>query len=148
RTVERLQSRAGAAIASDERPEAEAVVRGLLSLVKAEPRLARARLTLAGHMDDIIDGADLVRLAARELMAPLDEEARRVVAAAAKRVSLVTAVSPRAAVDMIFVLLTALTLVRRLADLYGGRPGTLGLLRLFRHVIAHLAVTGGLAVGD
>ena len=38
-----------------------------------------------------------------------------------------TAVSPRATVDMLFVLMTALALMRRLADLYGGRPGTLGL---------------------
>ena len=59
-------------------------------------------------------------------MTPLDAEARRLVAAAGKRVSVVTAVSPRAAVDMIFVLVNALALIRRLAVLYGGRPGTLG----------------------
>ena len=46
--------------------------------------------------------------------------------AAAKRVSVVTAVSPRAAVDMVFVLVTVVALVRRLADLYGARPGALG----------------------
>ena len=40
------------------------------------------------------------------------------------------------------------TLVRRLAYLYGGRPGTLGLIRLMRAVIAHLALTGGMAASD
>jgi putative membrane protein len=148
RTVEHLQSSAAAAIQADDRTAAEAVVRHLLSLVRREPRLAHSRVVLRSYLDEIIDGADLLRLAERELMAPLDAEARRSVAAAAKRVSVVTAVSPRAAVDMIFVLLTALMLVRRLADLYGGRPGTLGLIRLFRHVIAHLAITGGVAASD
>jgi putative membrane protein len=60
----------------------------------------------------------------------------------------VTAVSPRAAVDMLFVLVSALTVVRRLAYLYGGRPGTLGVMRLMREVVAHLALTGGMAAGD
>jgi putative membrane protein len=89
-----------------------------------------------------------VRLAERELMTPLDAEARRLVATASKRVSVVTAVSPRAAVDMAFVVVNALGLIRRLAVLYGGRPGTLGLLKLFRQVMTHLAVTGGMAVTD
>ena len=34
-------------------------------------------------------------------MAPLDEEARRLVSAAAQRVSVVTAVSPRALIDVL-----------------------------------------------
>jgi putative membrane protein len=57
-------------------------------------------------------------------------------------------VSPRAAVDMIFVLVTVVGLVRRLADLYGARPGLLGLIRLLRLTVAHLAVTGGIAATD
>jgi putative membrane protein len=39
-------------------------------------------------------------------------------------------------------------LIRRLAELYGGRPGTLGFIRLTRDVLAHLAVTGSIAAGD
>ena len=146
--VEKLHARAEQAIAADDREDARLLVRELLTVVAGEPRLARSRATIAGHLDDIIDGADLVGLAERELMGPLDQEARRLVAAAARRVSVITAVSPRAAVDMLFVLVSAVMLVRRLADLYGGRPGTLGLIRLFRHVVAHLAMTGGMAAGD
>jgi len=146
--VEKLHARAERVIAADDRDAARTLVRELLGIVSAEPRLARSRTVIAGHLDDIIDGADLVRLAERELMAPLDQEARRLVAAAARRMSMITAVSPRAAIDMLFVLVSAVMLVRRLADLYGGRPGTLGLIRLFRHVVAHLAMTGGMAAGD
>jgi putative membrane protein len=146
--VERLRARATAAIAGDDREIARAVVRELLAVEKVEPQLARARSEVQAHLTEIIDGADLVRIAERELMAPLDQEARRLVSGAAKRVSVVTAVSPRAAVDMVFVLVTVVSLVRRLADLYGARPGALGLLRLLRLTIAHLAVTGGMAASD
>ena len=41
-----------------------------------------------------------------------------------------------------------LGMIRRLAALYGGRPGMLGMVRLVRHIIAHLTITGGMAAGD
>jgi putative membrane protein len=146
--IEKLRQRGVETLASDDRTTGRAVVRDALALSRHMPRLARARARLQGHLADIIDGADLVRLAERELMEPLDRDARRIVGDAAKRVSLVTAVSPRAVVDMLFVLVTALAVVRRLAYLYGGRPGTLGVIRLMREVIAHLVLTGGMAAGD
>ena len=148
RTIEQLHLRAAQATAADDRIAARELVAELITVNRRNARLARARANVTEHLDDIIDGADLIRLAERELMAPLDTDARGLVTAAAKRVSVVTAISPRAAVDMIFVFFTALILVRRLADLYGGRPGVIGLLRLMRQVIAHLAVTGGMAAGD
>jgi putative membrane protein len=148
RSIEKLRRLGAETLASDDRTAGHAVVRDVLALARHMPHLARARAGLEGHLEDIIDGADLVRLAERELMEPLDRDARRIVSDAAKRVSLVTAVSPRAAVDMLFVLVTALSVVRRLAYLYGGRPGTLGLIRLMREVIAHLVLTGGMAAGD
>ena len=125
-----------------------AIVHDLLKLAHQNPQLARARAALQSHADDIIDGADMIRLAERELMTPLDEEARRLVSSAAQRVSIVTAVSPRALIDVLFVFVASLRLIRQLARLYGGRPGTLGMIRLMRHVIAHLAITGGMAAGD
>jgi putative membrane protein len=146
--IEKLRQRGVETLISDDRACGRAVVRDVLALAHGMPRLARARAGLESHLGEIIDGADLVRLAERELIGPLDREARQIVGDAAKRVSLVTAVSPRAAIDMLFVLATALGVVRRLAYLYGGRPGTLGLMRLFRQVVAHLVLTGGMAAGD
>ena len=146
--IENLQKRAAEVLISDDRAESKAVVGELLSLTRAMPRLARGRTNMEGHANAIIDGADYVRLAERELLASLDAEARQLVSSAAKRVSLVTAISPRAALDMIFVFANTLFLVRKLATLYGGRPGLLGMLRLARHVISHLALTGGIAICD
>ena len=147
-TIEKLHLRASAVLASDDRAESRAIVQDLLGLAHQNPHLARARAALQGHADDIIDGADMIRLAERELMTPLDQEARRLVSQAAQRVSVVTAVSPRALIDVLFVFVAALRLIRQLARLYGARPGALGMIRLLRHVIAHLAITGGMAAGD
>jgi putative membrane protein len=146
--IDSLRERAAAILASDDRATGRALGRDLIALTKRMPRLAHSRARLEGHLSDIIDGRDLVRLSERELMTPLDQEARRLIAAAARRVSVVTAVSPRAAVDMFFVLVTALGLMRRLALLYGGRPGALGLMKLMRHAVSHIALTGGMAASD
>lgn len=147
-TIEKLHARAAAVLASDDRKESRIIVQDLLKIAHQNPQLARARATLESHTGEIIDGADMIRLAERELMSPLDAEARRLVSSAAQKVSIVTAVSPRAAIDVMFVFFAALRLIRQLAFLYGGRPGALGMIRLLRHVIAHLAITGGMAASD
>jgi putative membrane protein len=147
-TIEKLHLRAAAVLASDDRAESRVIVQDLIKLAHQNPHLARARATLQGHADDIIDGADMIRLAERELMSPLDQEARRLVSSAAQRVSIVTAVSPRALIDVLFVFAASLRLIRQLARLYGGRPGALGMIALMRHVIAHVAITGGMAASD
>jgi len=147
-SIEKLHRRAAAVLLSDDRRESRDIVQDLVKLAHQNPHLARARAALQGHAGDIIDGADLIRLAERELMTPLDQEARRLVSQAAQRVSILTAVSPRALIDVLFVLLASLRLIRQLARLYGGRPGTLGMIALMRHVIGHVAITGGMAASD
>jgi putative membrane protein len=147
-TIEKMHLRASEVLLNDDRAASRTIVDDLLKLAHQNPQLARARAALQGHADDIIDGADMIKLAERELMAPLDQEARRLVSSAAQRVSIVTAVSPRALVDVLFVFVASLRMIRQLARLYGGRPGTLGMIRLMRHVIGHLAITGGMAASD
>ncbi|MBR1121231.1 TIGR01620 family protein [Bradyrhizobium lablabi] len=146
--IEKLHLRAAEVLRTDDRAASREVVNDLLKLAHQNPQLARARVALKGHADDIIDGADMIKLAERELMTPLDAEARRLVSSAAQRVSVVTAVSPRALIDVVFVFVAALRLIRQLARLYGGRPGTLGMISLMRQVISHLAITGGMATAD
>lgn len=147
-SVEKLRSRAADASARDDAKAARAVVTDLTRLVALNPDTAAGRRALAELEHDIIDGADLIRIAEAEVLAPLDAKAKTLVLDAAKRVSLVTAVSPRALVDIAYVVFEAGRLIRRLSELYGGRPGALGFFRLARNVLAHLAVTGSIAAGD
>ena len=137
-----------AARAADDRDAARRLVARLVALYRDRPETARARAEVEDAARAIIDGRDLVDVAERALLRPLDERAQGEIAAAAKRVSLVTAVSPRAILDVVFVVAQIVRLVRRIAEIYGGRPGLLGLVRLARSIGAHLAITGGMAVGD
>jgi len=100
------------------------------------------------HRGDVIDPRGIMVLAERELLQPLDRQASTMIAASARRVSVITAISPSALIDIGFAAYENLRLMRRLAGLYGGRPGFLGLMKLARLVVAHLAVTGGVALGD
>jgi putative membrane protein len=144
----KLRLKADALAERGTRDEAAALLRQLLALYATRPDTAHARRLVAGHMAELMDGRDLLGLAERDLIAPLDVRAKALASAAARRVSVVTAVSPRAFFDVLNVLWESLRLIRRIAALYGGRPGALGLLRLLKAVLSHLAVTGSMAVGD
>lgn len=146
--VQALKQEAEQAALEPKPAAARATVAKLVTLLSAKPETARGRATIAATEGEIIDGSHLLDLAERELLNPLDKQARALILGAAKRVSVVTAVSPRAIVDLAYVLFEAARLVRSMADLYGGRPGTLGMIRLMKDVIAHLAVTGSIAIGD
>jgi putative membrane protein len=144
----RLRHEADSAAADDDKTLALDVVQRLKRLYSGRKDLAWGMARLEEHEGEILNAAELLRLSERTLVAPLDPVARSIVAASAKRVSVVTAVSPGALIDMLFVGAENLRMLRRLATLYGARPGTLSLLKLARMVITHIVLTGGIALGD
>ncbi len=146
--IEHLREAAIDALAVKDHKAAKGIVSDLLSLYGGRSSAAQGSARLRGLTDEIIDADDRLAIAERELLAPLDVQAKRAIAGAAKQVSLVTAVSPRAIVDVAFVIFAAVRLLRTLSRIYGGRPGLFGFLRLAKAAFNHLAVTGGVAVGD
>ena len=146
--IGRLRERAKQALVSNLHDEGAAVTAAVTALYAGRPDLARAQAELAPVLPEIFDGADRIAVTERTLMLPLDKRARALTAAAARRVTLVTAISPRALVDIAFVAWESMRLARRIATLYGVRPGLFGSWRLFGEIVGHLAVTGGVALGD
>ena len=144
----RLRRDAEAALRSRDVKAERAVVRRLRTVLAGRPEHAWAVARFREHEGDVRDAGELLALADRELVAPLDAEARRLTLTAAKRVSVVTAIAPMAVVAVGYVLVENLRLLRALATLYGGRPGWLGGLRLGRMVLVHLVATGGVALTD
>ncbi|MGL4489940.1 MAG: YcjF family protein [Rhizobiaceae bacterium] len=146
--AETIRAQAADAIERNDAAIARNAVDKLEQRFATVPQTARGRQILAATRSEVMGGADLMQLTEQTLLKPLDDLARTMILDSAKRVSVVTAISPRALVDVAYVVFECARLIRRLAELYGGRPGTLGLIKLSKNVIAHLAVTGSIAVGD
>lgn len=143
-----LRMRAEAARLANDDAAARKITSDLVSTFSDRPETARGRDMLDSSSRDIMDASDRLALIEAHLLDPLDREARRIVLAGAKRVSIVTAVAPRAFIDIAYVVIENARTVRAVAMLYGVRPGRIGFLKLFKDVIGHLAVTGAIAVGD
>ena len=123
-------------------------VTSIRDLYADRPELAWARARLADHDRTIMSSTERLALLDRELLAAVDDQAKAAIAQSARRVSVVTAITPFAVFDMGFVLYENLRMLRRIATIYGGRPGYAALLRLASRVIAYVVASGGLALTD
>lgn len=137
-----------AAIAAADAKAELAAVKRVRALYDGRADMRWRTSRFAEHEKDVHDAGALVALAERELVAPLDGEARRTILQSAKRVSVVTALSPMFFIAVLYVLVENVRMLRGLATLYGGRPGVLGALRLGRMVVSHIIATGGVAMTD
>jgi putative membrane protein len=127
---------------------ARRVVGNLTRLYAARPDTAWGHARLAEREAEVMDADALVALAETTLLAPLDVQARAEVEAAAARVALVTALVPMALADVAAALYSNLRMVRRIAEIYGGRSGSFGSLGLLRRVFGSLIATGAVALTD
>ncbi|MEM1315822.1 MAG: TIGR01620 family protein, partial [Pseudomonadota bacterium] len=118
------------------------------ALLAGRPETEWGRARLKERREEIFDADALLALAERECLAPLDEEARRAVQTSARRMAATTALVPLAALDVLAALWLNLVMIRRIAEIYGGRAGGLGSLRLMRAVAAHLLAAGVISAAD
>jgi len=148
RKLDSIQHQAARALASLDLNEARGVVGSLESLYGNREDTAWGRAELTARQHEVLDADGLLGLAETALLGPLDTRAQREVEAAARQVATVTAIVPLALADLFTALTANLRMIRRIAEIYGGRAGTLGSWRLTRTVLTHLVATGAVAVGD
>ncbi len=146
--VDRIQTRAAEALADGSLPAAREVVAQIEALYRGRDDTSWGRQALADRKDDVLDADGLLGLAEAQVLAPLDARARLEIEGAARQVATVTAVVPLALADVFTALTANMRMIRRIAEIYGGRSGTLGSWRLTRQVLTHLVATGAVAVGD
>ncbi len=148
RRVDGLQSACEEAAARHDLPAARAAVAKLKRLYRGRDEMRWGLDRLAEREADQFDADALLGLAETELILPLDAIARREIEAAARQVATVTAIVPLALADVATALTANVRMIRRIAEVYGGRAGAFGSLRLTRAVMTHLVATGAVAVGD
>ncbi|WP_413718559.1 YcjF family protein [Silicimonas sp. MF1-12-2] len=146
--IEHLHAEADRVIASGDLDGARKLTDRLAALYSGREDTRWGRERLAERRSEAFDADTLLATAEDMLLVPLDAEARREVEAAARQVAAVTALVPLAFADVVAALTANIRMIRRIAEIYGGRSGTLGSWRLVRAVMTHLVATGAVAVGD
>jgi putative membrane protein len=146
--MDALQREAAAALASGSLEDARQVAGRLARLYADREALRWNAQRLVERQGEVFDADGLLRLAEAELLGPLDLAAQREVAGAARQVAAVTAVVPLPLADVAAALAANLRMIRRVAEIYGGRSGVVESWRLVRTVMTHLVATGAVAVGD
>ena len=148
RRLDGLRRQADTALSDADLGAARAVSDRLITLYAGRPETSWGRDRLKGQIGEQFDAAAVLELVEDEVLVPLDALAVREVEAAARQVAAVTALVPLALADVVAALTVNLRMIRRVAEIYGGRGGLLGSWRLLRAVFTHLVATGAVAVGD
>ena len=146
--LDAIHRAATGALASGDVAAARATVARLDRLYADRPEMRWARDRLPGAIRDAYGAPELLAEAESVLLAPLDEAARREVEASARSVAATTALVPLPFADMLAAMALNLRMIRRVAEIYGGRAGVFGGWRLTRAVLTHLVATGAMAAGD
>lgn len=146
--IDQVNRQAVAALETGDLIAAKKVVHHLSGLYANRPELQGGRKYLLERQEDSFDAESLLALAETQLLADLDQQARREIEAAARTVAAATALIPLALADVIAALAANLRMIRRMAEIYGGRAGAVGGWRLARTVMTHLVATGAVTAGD
>ncbi|MDE0969050.1 MAG: TIGR01620 family protein [Octadecabacter sp.] len=148
RRVNRIQTGAAEALINHNLTRALEVTGQITALYQSRDDTRWGREVFADKRSDMFDADALLGLAENTILAPLDARARLEVEAAARQVATITAIVPLALADVLTALTANMRMIRRIAEIYEGRSGTLGTWRLARQVLSHLVTTGAIAVGD
>ena len=146
--LDTLRQRSEVARTTSDLKEARRLTASLTALYSNRPETAWGMSRFSDRQAEVLDADALLNLAETELLAPLDALARAEVEQAARQVATVTALVPLALADVATALFSNLRMIRRLAEIYGGRSGALGSWGLLRRVFSHLVATGALALTD
>ncbi len=140
--LNRMRERAAAAIDTADDAKAAAASAEIVALYADRPDLDWARARMSPQPPGTA-GLAVLRATESTLLTAIDREAVRLVEQSSERVAAVTVLSPFLIFDVFAIIAINLRLLRRIAGLYGGRPGLLGALRLGRLAVLQIFADAG-----
>ena len=146
--MRRLSRRAATRVAADRiatselRGEAEPLLASLSGQFAERPLLARHVVEFNAQRHEAMSDGELLRLFERQVLAPVDRAAYRLVLESSRDVGLLTALSPLGLLDGVLVLWRTSILFRSIARLYGMAPGPSVTVSLLKGSIRNAALAG------
>ena len=149
KSVDLVRAEAQAAMASDAHGEAPPFIAHAKQLIGMRPGMRGRFERLEDMILDTHSDRDVLELFRREILHPLDREAYGIVARSAQWAAVGVSVSPIALIDALVTIWRSLRMIRRIAEVYGFRPGFVSTIFLTRHVLAGAAFVSTVdVVGD
>jgi putative membrane protein len=120
----------------------------LAKLIKGRHELSWALANYNEHKEDQLDATAALTFIETSLLKPQDDLVTKEIETGARIVATATALAPFALLDVFVALGANVRMIRRIAEIYGGRAGSFGSWRLMRAVAGHLVATGAVSIGD
>ena len=122
--------------------EAEPLLAKLAPQFADRPKLVASVEQFNAQRHDAMSDGELLRLFERQVLAPVDREAYRLVLQSSRDIGLLTALSPLGLLDGVLVLWRTSILFRAIARLYGMAPGPTVTVSLLKGSIRNAALAG------
>ena len=120
----------------------------LVKLIKGRDQLSWAVAEYEERKQDQLDAPSALAFIEAQLMKPQDALVQKEIENGSRVVATATALAPFALLDVFVALGANIRMIRRIAEIYGGRAGSFGSWRLLRAVAGHLVATGAVSIGD
>ena len=124
---------------------AREVTKQLIAVYSSREDTYEGSRKLSERQGGIFAASGLITMAESELLKALDDRAEKVITDTALRVAMETAFMPWPLGDVLLVFLSNMQMFRRIAEIYGSRPGVLASWTLSRKVLSQLVVAGVLS---
>jgi putative membrane protein len=122
--------------------EAVPLLAAVTEELESRPELAASLERFSASATDALSDGERLRLYERQVMAPLDRTAYRIVLVGGRDIGILTALSPLGLLDGVLVLWRTTVMLRTIAQHYGMAPGAAATISLLKRCLRNAMLAG------